>query len=553
MKENNKPTGFYLVTIGEGRRQAQLLRVKRKEIAKDEPIRCIIETVHDAFEISLAENAMRSPMHPADQFDAFHQLSTKQGLSAEDIAARFGVTPAVVKQRLKLATVSPKLMQAYRDGHLTLDQLTAFAITDDHKRQEHVFEIMHEGADREDILATLNDEHIPATDARAVFVGKEAYVQAGGAVITDLFDSDSDGFFADAALLFDLAAKKLEAASETIKAEGWKWVKVTPRWDYNDVAECRRVYPEQRPLTDADQEQLSALQERYDALTLEDCNEASAEADRLDAAIEALTEDAFDQDIIARAGVVVTLTHNGNLRIERGFIRREDDAREPKAKKPGAAAALPEKLVAELTATRTSALRNALAEHPETGLLAVLHNLAGQVFYRFGDHSCLKIKWSEAVLERHAPGIGESEAEQQIATRHAAWAKRLPDEPAQLWAFLGTLALPEQIELMAHCASLALDCVQERKDYPKPMAAEIAASLGFDMAAHWQPTTANYLGRVSKQRILEAVSEGVSKQAAENLADLKKDALAAAAAERLAGRGWLPAVLRHGMPEAEAA
>lgn len=32
-------TGFYLVTIGEGRRLAQLLRVKRKQIKKTEPIR----------------------------------------------------------------------------------------------------------------------------------------------------------------------------------------------------------------------------------------------------------------------------------------------------------------------------------------------------------------------------------------------------------------------------------------------------------------------------------------------------------------------------------
>lgn len=31
-------TGFYLVTIGEGRRLAQLLRVKRKEIRKTEPL-----------------------------------------------------------------------------------------------------------------------------------------------------------------------------------------------------------------------------------------------------------------------------------------------------------------------------------------------------------------------------------------------------------------------------------------------------------------------------------------------------------------------------------
>jgi len=44
-----EPTGFYLVSIGEGRRLAQLLRVKRKQIKKSEPIRCVIDTanLHD--------------------------------------------------------------------------------------------------------------------------------------------------------------------------------------------------------------------------------------------------------------------------------------------------------------------------------------------------------------------------------------------------------------------------------------------------------------------------------------------------------------------------
>src|SRR6266571_6304941 len=45
-------TGFYFVTIGEGRRLAQLLRVKRKEIKKTEPIRCIVDTANDPHERS---------------------------------------------------------------------------------------------------------------------------------------------------------------------------------------------------------------------------------------------------------------------------------------------------------------------------------------------------------------------------------------------------------------------------------------------------------------------------------------------------------------------
>jgi ParB family chromosome partitioning protein len=80
------------VTIGEGRRLAQLFRVKRKEIKKTEPIRCIVDTANDPHEISLDENVTRENMHPADQCEAFKKLAEERGLGAEDIAARFGVT-----------------------------------------------------------------------------------------------------------------------------------------------------------------------------------------------------------------------------------------------------------------------------------------------------------------------------------------------------------------------------------------------------------------------------------------------------------------------------
>ena len=103
-----EPTGFYLVSIGEGRRQAQMLRVKRKEIKKTEPIRCVIDTANDAAEISLDENLTREDLHPADQFERFRELSEDRGWGAEEIAARFGVTAHVVKQRMRLGAVSPK-------------------------------------------------------------------------------------------------------------------------------------------------------------------------------------------------------------------------------------------------------------------------------------------------------------------------------------------------------------------------------------------------------------------------------------------------------------
>jgi ParB family transcriptional regulator, chromosome partitioning protein len=113
------------VLAGARRHAALKLLVKQKAFDKDSEIACNVVNNNNSKEISLAENELRMAMHPADQFEAFKAL-TDEGKGAEDIAARFGVTPTLVRQRLKLASVSAKLMQVYRDGQMSLDQLMAF-------------------------------------------------------------------------------------------------------------------------------------------------------------------------------------------------------------------------------------------------------------------------------------------------------------------------------------------------------------------------------------------------------------------------------------------
>lgn len=99
------------------RRLARILRVKRKEIKKTAPIRCI-DTANDPHEISLDENVTRETLHPSNQFEAFKKLAEKRGFGAEEIAVRFGMASHVA---LRLGAASPKLMQVYRDGDLTLE------------------------------------------------------------------------------------------------------------------------------------------------------------------------------------------------------------------------------------------------------------------------------------------------------------------------------------------------------------------------------------------------------------------------------------------------
>jgi ParB family chromosome partitioning protein len=397
--KRSRVTGYYLVTIGEGRRLAQLLRAKRNEIKKDEPVRCVLDTEHNAFEISLAENVIRSSMHPADQFEAFAKLHNEEGLSAEDIAARFGVTAAVVKQRLKLGAVSPKLMKVYRKGELTLHQLTAFAITDDHAAQERVWSELSWDKSRATILRILSEGQVPSDDRRAVFVGADAYQDAGGVIVRDLFDEEGGGFFADAALLNRLVREKLQTKAQELVGEGWKWVAVEAEFDHELTSSMRRVYPEAVPLGADEQAKLDALQARFDELAEsgEETSEVSAELDRLQAEIEGLTErEQYNAEDIARAGAFVSLGHDGEPRIGRGFVRKEDDedhavtteSNAAKTESDGAAP-LSERLMAELTAYRTAGLRDALAQRPEVALIAIVHALVLNAFYTGDEASCL--------------------------------------------------------------------------------------------------------------------------------------------------------------------
>lgn len=259
------PTGSYFVTIGEGRRLAQLLRARRKQIKKTEPIRCVVDTENDPQEISLDENVTCGATHPADQFERFRELSERKRWGAEEIAARFGVTPHVVRQRLRLGAVSPRLMQVYRDGGLTLDQLMTFAIVEDYARQEQVYDNLSYNRDPSQIRRDLTRVHIAATDRRVIFVGPEAYTEVGGAILRDLFTEDRGGFYEDAALLDRLVIEKLERVAAEVQAEGWKWTGVYI--NHHHAHGLRRSYLQAVELSAEDGAAREAAQTEYGALT----------------------------------------------------------------------------------------------------------------------------------------------------------------------------------------------------------------------------------------------------------------------------------------------
>ena len=251
--------GKFAVIAGQRRLLALSMLAEKGSIPADMPIACkVLSKDSDAAEISLAENVVRVPMHPADQFEAFRAL-IDNGAEIADVAARFGVTESLVARRMKLGRVSPVLLSVYRDGGMSLEQLQAFTVSDDHAAQERVWE---EGAHHPGgIRSALTAGEIPSTDKRVRFVGLETYEGAGGEVRRDLFDTGNSGYILDAALLQKLTQDKLAEAVAAVTAEGWKWVELRDSFDWQE----RSQFSQHRELTPLPADEQAV----YDVLTAE--------------------------------------------------------------------------------------------------------------------------------------------------------------------------------------------------------------------------------------------------------------------------------------------
>lgn len=334
--EDGNETGCYEVPAGGRRFRALQQLVKQRRMAKTEPVPCIVRDndAVSAEEDSLAENVHREPLHPLDQFRAMQQL-VEQGSDIETVAATFMVTPAVVKQRLKLADVSPKLHEIYAEDGMTLEQLMAFSVASDHARQEQVWDMLQTSHNLQPwfIRARLTEDKVRASDKRVRFVTLDAYLAAGGHVLRDLFESDDGGWLEDVALLDRLQTEKFDAEVAAITAEGWKWVEAAVDFAYGHTYGLRPLEGEEGPSSDEDEARLEALREEADRLEDQWAGENEI-PDEVAARIQAIDEEIaplvskpliYDPVEIAIAGAFVSIDVDGSLHVERGFVRPEDE------------------------------------------------------------------------------------------------------------------------------------------------------------------------------------------------------------------------------------
>jgi ParB family transcriptional regulator, chromosome partitioning protein len=610
-------TGTFEVTGGGRRLKALQVLVKAKRLSKTHPVPCVVQTAHGtaAEEDSLAENVQRAPLHPLDQFRAFRTLREERGMSDEEVAAAFFVTPQVVRQRLKLTAVSEKLLDLYAEDELTLEQLMGFTVSTDHARQEQVWEALSRGYNKEPYLIRrmLTEGKVSAAERRAVFVGAEAYQAAGGTIARDLFQQDAGGWFEDVPLLDRLVDEKLQAEVDKVVAEGWKWVEVARDFPWGHAQGLRRVFPTVEPLSEDEEQRLAALREEMDRIETEHAGtgedlpeEVDQRLGEIEAEIASLEErpGVLDPQDVAIGGAYVSLSHEGRVRIERGYVRPQDEpapevasSREPTRGADGGTVGsgesadvaeraeiatggapapaveeddgdpgrpLSERLLTELTAQRTLALREAMANGPDVAFVAVLHALALRTFYgqqAYDPASCLEIEARSALLSGSPGGevnFDDVPAAQALARMHEAWGMELPRKSGELWDCLLDLDSDSRSSLFAYCAARTINAVHRPYDQRRAArahATQLAEALALDMGEQWTPTVANYLGRVTKSQILAAVRQAKGEAAAQLIDHLKKSDMAQEAERLLAGTGWLPAILRTpglGEPEREA-
>lgn len=611
LDDKGNETGMFEVPAGGRRFRALEHLVKTKRMAGDALVPCIVKPVDGTIspeEDSLAENIFRQSLHPLDQFRAM-QTMVANGDAIEAVAAHFMTTPAVVRQRLKLASVSPALHEIYAEDAMSLDQLMAFSVSDDHARQEQVWAMLAHSHNKSAafIRARLTEDSVRAADKRVRFVTIDAYVAEGGLVLRDLFEPDDGGWLSDPALLDRLVDRKLKCAAEAIEAERWKWVTAAVDLPWNAAQGMRVVAGSEVPMSEEDTALLRSLEAEGEAIEAEWSDESDVPAEihtrleAIDHAIRSLVDRPviYNADDMRVAGAFVAVALDGSLSVERGFVRPDDEPQGDPGGAPDPALSsiehpakidgrpeddgdgsvgragggdgedgedgvggdvrpLSDRLVADLTAWRTLALQDAVAQDPATAYLALLHALVLGSFTFASSESCVQARVTEVSFQSPPEGLRDSAPAQAIAARAASWKARLPRSDKDLWSALSAMDADERADLLAHCVSLGVNAYREvlpKYDNGRISAHGLerriahsdvlAGAVGLDVvAAGWRPTVDGYFRSVTKSRILCDVSEARGTQFADMIAHMKKSDMAREAERLLDDARWLPKPLR---------
>lgn len=333
-----------------------------------------------------SENAQREALHPADEIEDFGAME-KRGATVADIATAYGATEAHVYRRLALAALPCPVIDALRSGDISLSNAAAFTISDDEKLTLEVLEnVRGQGESDHRIKKMLKPDAIKDSDRRAIYVGIEAYIEAGGRTSSDLFADEV--LIDDPATLDDLFGKKLTDASEALIAEGWKWAEPINDsyigWYQIDEMKLARIYAENGDLSEEQGEEYNALAELAESDALDDEGQAKL------AALQSILDGSFTDEQKAHAGVLVYVDSRGTVQCETGLIRGTDKkaaieagvlAKSNHAGSTGTKSPISNKLRIDLDRIATGARQHAALRDPDLLLALLAFQLSGKSGY----------------------------------------------------------------------------------------------------------------------------------------------------------------------------
>lgn len=559
------------VAAGGRRYDAVSLLIEEGEFQADYPTACLVIGTDAVTAASLTENVSREAMHPADELDAFKAL-TEQGWTIDSIADSFGVTALVVERRLKVRAAAPALIEEYRLGAMTTDQLIALCATDDHDRQLEVWSRLgqqHWNNDPATLRRAVIKTEVESSDKRVTFIGGvEVYEAAGGEVRRDLFAEDGQGaFLSDSALLDVLVERKLQEEGEQVRAEGWGWIEVWQQFDHTQFDRLGRAPKKLHELSaeaatklealEMELESVQATMESLSDLDSEQSNVLDIREDELEDEISNIqkSREGFALEVMPHAGAVISYYY-GDLRINRGMVRTADRESVNAVLGEGErlAGGRETESAGRKSNTISDALRRSLLGHRNLAaqFVTATNPKAAKMLIVCKWISDTRREWSATPTDLSiGNGYGartscpvSDEAgrvrEEEFVALGELLIEGLPTEYGDLWDALAALNEAELDTLLAYAVARSVSLAVEDNVISK----KYVQALGLKMEDHFVPTVANYLGRVSKELIIEALKEAGKIQSDEDqvtLLAMKKGALAAEAETRLMGTGWVPA------------
>lgn len=312
-----------------------------------------------------AENTGRIALAPADEIRAYGRMA-QSGASPATIARAFAVTERHVAQRLRLASLSQPVMDALRARRISLDQAAALTTARNPEAAEEVLQLVLRSNwefSAAEIRRRLQGGSVPATDRRAVFVGLDRYLAAGGEVQTDLLTDHTR--LLDEDLLHDLFTQRLmEAVADEGIARGWSDVRhFTDAYiDYSAASGMDALHRVPVDLPEGDAEELDEL------LRLGEMDELTdAQADRLDE-LQARAAGDYSAEDIATGILWLYVDREGRLQQfgpYRPRVAKPEQADGTAGVTPGESRAMPESLRTDLSRIRLAALQLDLMDCPD--------------------------------------------------------------------------------------------------------------------------------------------------------------------------------------------